>query len=132
MHKKKNFQKNGEKRTKQQTYMHEKLDGTERKGLIVAHFGATADVEDSNGQVYHAHLRRNAEPCITGDKVLWRLEKDNTGIVASVLPRISLLARPEKANKVKLIAANIDTMVIVTAPYPLFSERLIDRYIVAA
>jgi ribosome biogenesis GTPase len=132
MQKKKNFQKSTEKRTKQQTYVHEKLDGTEREGLIVAHFGATADVEDSDGKVYHAHLRRNAEPCITGDKVLWRLEKDNTGIVASVLPRASLLARPEKANKIKLIAANIDTMVIVTAPYPLFSERLIDRYIVAA
>lgn len=132
MQKKKNFKKNEEKRTKQQTYVHEKLDGTERKGLIVAHFGATADVEDEMGQVYHAHLRRNAEPCITGDNVLWRLEKNNTGIVASVLPRKSLLARPEKNNKQKLIAANIDTMLIVTAPYPLFSERLIDRYIVAA
>ncbi len=132
MQKKKNFQKIKENRTKQQTYVHEKLDGTEREGVIVAHFGATADVEDQDGQVYHAHLRRNAEPCITGDKVLWRLEKNNTGIVASVLPRKSLLARPEKNNKQKLIAANIDTMVIVTAPYPLFSERLIDRYIVAA
>lgn len=132
MQKKKNFQKNAEKRSKQQTYVHEKLDGTEREGLIVAHFGATADVEDVDGQVYHAHLRRNAEPCMTGDKVLWRLEKDNTGIVASVLPRTSLLARPEKANKMKLIAANIDAMVIVSAPYPLFFERLIDRYIVSA
>lgn len=132
MQKKKNFQKNAEKRSKQQPYVHEKLDGTERNGLIVAHFGATADVEDVDGQIYHAHLRRNAEPCMTGDKVLWRLEKDNTGIVASVLPRKSLLARPENASKMKLIAANIDAMVIVTAAYPLFSERLIDRYMVAA
>lgn len=132
MQKKKNFQKNTEKRAKQQTYVHEKLDGTERHGLILSHFGATVDLEDVDGHLYHAHLRRNAEPCITGDKVLWRLEKDNTAVVVSVLPRQSLLARPEKMNKMKLIAANVDVMVIVMAPYPLFSESLIDRYIVAA
>src|SRR5204862_6148269 len=101
MQKKNKFKKYEEKRTKQQTYLHEKLDGTERAGLVVAHFGASADVEDTNGQIYHAHLRRNAEPCITGDRVLWRLEKDNTGIVASVLPRKYLLARPERNNKKK-------------------------------
>lgn len=130
MQKKKNFQKNSEKRAK--TYLHEKLDGTEREGLVIAHFGATADIEDAEGHVYHAYLRKNAEPCITGDKILWRLENDKTAIVASVLPRKSLLQRPEKGSKVKLIAANIDTMVIVTAPYPLFSEILLDKYIVAA
>lgn len=129
MQKKKNFQKSGDKN---RTYVHEKLDGTEREGLVVAHFGAMAEVEDASGQVFQAHLRKNAEPCITGDQVLWRLEKDNTGVVVSVLSRKSLLARPENSKKTKLIAANIDAIIIVTAPLPLFSERLIDRYIVAA
>jgi ribosome biogenesis GTPase len=43
-----------------------------------------------------------------------------------------LLSRPENKGKVKLLAANIDTIVIVTAPLPLLSERLIDCYLVAA
>jgi ribosome biogenesis GTPase len=109
----------------------EKLQGDEREGIIIAHFGASVDVEDSTGQSFHCHLRKNAEPAITGDRVLWRLEKDQTGIVVKILPRKSLLSRPEK-NKMKLIAANVDILVIETAPPPLFSERLIDRYIVAA
>lgn len=128
MQKKKIFQKNA---NKQREY-HEKRDGTERHGLVVAHFGASAEVEDETGRVYHVHLRRNAEPCITGDRVLWRLESNDTAVVVGVLPRQSLLARPEGPKKTKLIAANIDQMVIATAPYPLFSDRLIDRYIVAA
>lgn len=132
MQKKKNFQKNAKKGTNK-VHVHEKLDGTELEGLVVAHFGASAEVEDKSGEVYHCHLRRNAEPCITGDRVLWRFEQDQkTGIVASVLPRKSLLARPERNNKVKLIAANIDAIVIVMAPPPLLSLRLIDRYLVAA
>ena len=132
MQKKKNFQKNPNKHA-DKAFVHEKLDGTEQEGLIIAHFGASAEVEDNAGHVYHCHLRRNAEPSITGDHVLWRLEQDNkTGIVASVLPRQSLLARPERKNKLKLIAANVDAIIIATAPAPLLSERLIDRYLVAA
>ena len=133
MQKKKNFQKNSNKKGTSKTHVHEKLDGTEFEGLVVAHFGASAEVEDKAGQVYHCHLRRNAEPCITGDRVLWRFEQDHkTGVVAGVLPRHSLLARPERNNKVKLIAANVDEIVIVMAPPPLLSFRLIDRYLVAA
>lgn len=121
-----------QKKSEKTSYIHTKLDGSEREGTVIAHFGATAEIEDENGQIYHAHLRKNAEPSITGDRVLWRLEKENTAIVASVLPRHSLLARPENSHKTKLICANIDNIIIVSAPGALFQERLIDRYLVAA
>jgi ribosome biogenesis GTPase / thiamine phosphate phosphatase len=115
-----------------QSYIHtEKLDGTEQKGLLVAHFGANALIEDSEGKAIRCHLRKNMEPCITGDYVLWRLENNQTGVVVSVLPRKSVLSRPER-KKQKLIAANIDAIVIVTAPPPLFSLYLIDRYLIAS
>jgi len=114
------------------SYIHtEKLDGTEQKGLLVAHFGANVLIEDSEGKTIRCHLRKNMEPCITGDRVLWRLENNHMGIVVCVLPRKSVLSRPER-KKQKLIAANIDTIVIVTAPPPLFSLHLIDRYLVAS
>src|SRR5688572_12748475 len=115
-----------------QTKKPEKLLGNEREGLIIAHFGATAEVEDASGQIYRCHLRKNNEPVITGDRVLWRLENDGTGIVVMYQPRKSLLSRPEGPKKVKLIAANIDAIIIVSAPPPIFSEYLIDRYLVAA
>lgn len=106
----------------------EKLLGTEREGLLVAHFGARADVIDAEGNVYHCHLRKNLEPVITGDRVLWRLEQNDSGVVVDYLPRKSLLVR----GKNKPIAANIDAMLIVTSPIPAPSAYLIDRYTIAA
>ncbi|MHB1948073.1 MAG: small ribosomal subunit biogenesis GTPase RsgA [Gammaproteobacteria bacterium] len=109
----------------------EKLLGNEREGLLVAHFGATVEVEDANGQIIRCHLRKNLDPVITGDRVLWQPSHDNTGIIVGHLPRKSLLARPENKNKIKPVAANVDAMLIVTCP-PVISEHLLDRYLVAA
>lgn len=109
-----------------------KRDGTEREGTIIAHFGAVVEVEDKEGQLFRCHLRKNQDPVITGDIVLWHLEKDNTGIVLGHLPRKSLLVREEDRHRNKLIAANIDNIIIVLAPAPQFSEHLLDCYLVAA
>jgi ribosome biogenesis GTPase / thiamine phosphate phosphatase len=109
-----------------------KLKGNEQEGLIVAHFGATAEVCSLSGQKYRCHLRKNSEPCITGDRVLWRKESEQTGIVVALLPRTSLLSRPETSTRNKLIAANIDAIIIVTSPPPILSLKMLDRYLVAA
>lgn len=115
-----------------QTKNTEKLTGNEREGLLIAHFGASAEVEDSSGTIFRCHLRKNQEPVITGDHVFWHLEADNMGVVVGHKPRKSLLVRPENPKKSKLIAANIDAMIIVSAPPPVLSEYLIDRYLIAA
>lgn len=109
----------------------DKLQGDELQGLLVAVYGATGELEDEHGNVIRCHLRKNIEPVITGDIVLWRPEQDGAGIVVGHLPRKSVLARPENKSKTKLVAANVDAMLIVTAP-AMISEHLLDRYIVAA
>jgi ribosome biogenesis GTPase len=103
-----------------------------QQGLVVSYFGSSVAVEAADGQVFPCHLRRNQELPVVGDWVKWQLEKDNTGLISEILPRQTLLARGDKHGKMKPIAANIDAIVIVMAPPPIFSEYLIDRYIVAA
>src|SRR5579871_1044629 len=88
----------------------EKLLGTEREGLVVALYGASAEVEDENGHIIRCHLRKNMAPIITGDHVLWQPEADNSGVIVAQLPRKSLLARPEQRGKTKPVAANIDAI----------------------
>ena len=110
----------------------EKRMGDEQEGLLIAHYGATAEVETSNGVIERCHIRKNLADVITGDRVLWRHEKENVNVIVDHLPRASLLARPEKNGKLKAIAANIDALIIVTAPPPALSEYLLDRYLVAA
>lgn len=121
------------KNKKQFHHKEVKLSGSEREGLLVTTFGANAEIEDEHGKIIRCHIRKNADPVITGDRVYWLPEKEaDTGVIVGHLPRKSLLARPESAHKLKLIAANLDAIIIVSAPPPVLSEDMIDRYLVAA
>ncbi len=105
--------------------------GPEREGLIVAHFGTQVAVESQPGQSLRCHLRANLEGLVTGDRVVWR-EGDPTGVVVAQLERDSVLSRPDPYGKLKPVAANIDQILLVIAPYPEPHANLIDRYLVAA
>lgn len=105
----------------------------EQSGLVISYFGSSVAVEADDGQVFQCHLRRNQELPVVGDRVRWQLDaKDNTGVILAIEPRRSILARGEAHGKSKPLAANVDRLVIVMAPPPIFSEHLVDRYLVAA
>jgi ribosome biogenesis GTPase len=110
--------------------------GSEQEGLIIAHYGTQLDVEalqgDSAGQVFRCHLRTNLEQLVTGDRVIWQPALDaDVGVVSALLPRRSLLTRPDPYGKLKPVAANIDRILLVIAPLPIPSASLVDRYLVA-
>lgn len=105
---------------------------TIQDGLIISYFGNSVAVEDKHGQVLPCHLHRNRETPIVGDRVHWQKEKEGQGVILDVLPRHSVLGRGDDRGQMKLIAANVDLIVIVMAPSPIFSEYLLDRYLVAA
>jgi len=108
-----------------------KLRGDELEGTVIATFGANAEIEDAVGKVIRCYLRKNMDPVVTGDRVLWQ-EETGQGIIVAHLPRTSLMYKPESQHKNKLIAANVDLIVIVTSPPPILSLDMIDRYLVAA
>lgn len=103
-----------------------------QRGLIVSYHGSSVTVRADDGQVYHCHLRRNQVLPVVGDYVVWQLEQGNTGTISDIEPRKSLLSRCDGHDKMKAIAANIDIIAVVMSPPPIFSEYLIDRYLVAA
>ncbi len=103
-----------------------------QKGLVISYFGSSVAVEAEDGQVFQCHLHRNQALPVVGDRVEWELETGETGVITHIEPRRSLLSRGEAHGKVKPIAANIDTILIVMSPPPIFSEYLVDRYLVAA
>lgn len=117
--------------------------GAEEEGLVVAHFGTQIEVEALQGahagQVCRCHLRANLEALVTGDRVIWQAPLQTEaasgapalGVVTALLPRHSLLVRPDAYGKLKPVAANIDRILLVIAPFPEPSALLIDRYLVA-
>ena len=54
------------------------------------------------------------------------------GVVVAQLERDSVLSRPDPYGKLKPVAANIDQIMLVIAPFPEPHANLIDRYLVAA
>ncbi len=106
--------------------------GTEQQGLVVTRFGKTVDVEGADGEMVRCKLRQNIGELVCGDRVIWQAENETSGVICAVMPRHSLLARPDFQGRKKLIAANIDQIMITCATYPEISPGLIDRYLVAA
>ena len=68
---------------------------------------------------------------VTGDQVVWR-DADPMGVVVAVKDRHSALSRPDPHGDMKTVAANIDNILVVIAPFPKPHSYLVDRYLVAA
>lgn len=102
-----------------------------KEGLIIAHFGATIDVEATNGNITRCHVRSNLPALVTGDKVIWHEDDQGSGVISAVTERQTILTRPDMRGNLRPVAANIDRIVIVVAPSPRTPVNLIDRYLVA-
>ncbi|MFA5677631.1 MAG: small ribosomal subunit biogenesis GTPase RsgA [Pseudomonas sp.] len=110
--------------------------GAEQQGLVIAHFGVQVDVETldgpERGQVRRCHRRANLPALVTGDRVVWRADNQQSGVIVALQPRDTELYRPDHRGQLKPVAANVDRLVIVFAALPQPHRNLIDRYLVAA
>ncbi len=105
--------------------------GAEQTGLVIAHYGTNAVVEDAAGALHRCALRQNLPALVCGDRVIWQRSGPGEGVVVAVNERHSLLTRPDYSGRIKPVAANVDEVVVVIAPQPEPNEYLIDRYLVA-
>ncbi len=117
----------------QQTYQakennHEAL----ADGLVITRFSRHVEIEDNEGKRIRCSIRPNLEILVAGDRIIWQPEGDNQGVVVSLYPRGSILARPTSAGLKKPVAANITQLIIVIAPKPEISWPLLDSYLIMA
>lgn len=101
-------------------------------GLVITRFSKHVEIEYDAGQRVICSIRPNLDTLVAGDRVVWQAEGDNQGVVVSLYPRGSILARPTFAGLKKPVAANITQLVIVVAPKPEISWPLLDSYLVMA
>lgn len=102
-----------------------------QQGLVVSHLGQGLAVENAAGDIILCHTRRRLGDVAVGDRVLWEPCEGNLGRVMETLPRQSLLTRPGYAGKIRLVAANLDCVLVVTAPEPEPDWLLVDQYLAA-
>ena len=101
---------------------------TPKEGLVIAHLGQGIAVEHENSIILCQPLRK-LETVAVGDKVLWSLTAPDQGRIEAIFPRRSLLARPSRNNKIRPVAANIDTLYVVIAAKPACDFLLVDQYL---
>jgi len=107
------------------------ITAIERSGLVIAAFGTALVVEEQDGALWHCKLRRAVGRALCGDQVLWQPQGDGQGVVLTVLARRSELARREGTRR-KLMAANVDRLIVVFSAQITFNALNLDRILVGA
>ena len=100
-------------------------------GTVVAAFGRQYEIALDGGGIALCYPRGKKSHAACGDRVTVDLSAPDQGVIASVMPRTTLLYRSD-AFRQKLFAANATQAVIVVAAEPGFSDELVTRCIVAA
>jgi ribosome biogenesis GTPase / thiamine phosphate phosphatase len=99
--------------------------------VIIRH-GATLGVEAQDGTLIQCQTRQNIGHPVCGDRVIVDPTGEGSGVVTALLPRQSVLSRPDFSGREKPLAANLTQLVIVLAPRPEPSGFLLDQYLVTA
>jgi ribosome biogenesis GTPase len=107
------------------------MTGAPLEGRVIASFGRRYIVEPEGGAPLDCVSRGKRLEAACGDLVLYTPLGTAEGVIESIVPRASLLYR-SVAHKQKLIAANVNQIVLVTAPVPAIDTELLDRCLIAA
>ncbi|WP_107928426.1 ribosome small subunit-dependent GTPase A [Neisseria animaloris] len=98
---------------------------------IITSYGRRYIVRTGSGRIYDTTTRKKRVDFACGDYVHITPINDEQAVIEDYLTRESLLYRQD-AWKTKLIAANVDQLLIVTAAVPGPSETFIQRALLAA
>lgn len=101
-------------------------------GLVVAHYGDRLELKTHSDEIFTCNIRQNLPAIVVGDFVNWSLADaaTQTGIVVALEPRRNVMWRRNQRGETKLIAANIDYVVVVIAAGLNRTAYVLDRYLV--
>ena len=99
------------------------------RGRVVAAHGRHFLVDD-NSTITKCVTRGKKGGVACGDRVRFSLTHPGSGVIEEIEPRDNLLYRSDEFRS-KLIAANVDQVLVVVAAVPLFREELLVRCLLA-
>ncbi|MDR0777656.1 MAG: ribosome small subunit-dependent GTPase A [Azonexus sp.] len=100
------------------------------QGRVVAAHGRQYWVELPDGRRLPCFPRGKKSEVACGDEVDIQQTSADQGVIEAIRPRRSLLYRSNEVRQ-KLIAANVDLLIVVVATEPAFSDELVTRALVA-
>lgn len=105
---------------------------------VVARYGQQVEVLDrTTGMVARASLRQSAWDAVCGDSVHATVKTPDRSalepsslVVNRIEPRKNVLERIDGSGRQRKMAANVDQVWIVVAPWPELPKQMIDRFLV--
>lgn len=111
---------------------HESRDDIDTQpGTVITHHGTELIIETEDGRLERARARRTLGALAPGDHISWRAGEEGKLIVERVAARQNALIRPDTHGKLKLMAANLDQVLIVLAPLPWMNPNVVENLILA-
>ena len=98
--------------------------------VLVSH-GSRGVAATTEGQEVEIHFRRGVGRPVCGDQVAIASTADGDFVVTAIQPRRNQFARADGRQRMQVIAANLDHVLIVLSPSPAPSRDLLERYLVA-
>ena len=108
----------------------QKVTNLHFNGTVITHFGNEILIQNQHGERLRAVPRQNLPALATGDHIHYASGETGETVITEVAPRHGILSRLTK-NQEKLIAVNIDKVLIICATKPALKTGLIDRYLIA-
>ena len=106
-------------------------DSALQPGIVVTHHGHDLLIEDTEHHLHRGRARRTVGRLTTGDRIRWRRDEQDNVVIEQREDRRNLLIRPDAYGKKKMMAANIDQVLVVTSVLPWMNPDVVERTLVA-
>ncbi|KTG17794.1 MULTISPECIES: ribosome small subunit-dependent GTPase A [unclassified Guyparkeria] len=106
-------------------------DDSLERGIVVTHHGHDLLIEDASHQLLRGRARRTVGRLTTGDRIRWQRDEQDNIVIEQREDRRNLLIRPDAYGKKKMMAANIDQVLVVTSALPWMNPEVVERTLVA-
>ncbi|MFN2381124.1 MAG: ribosome small subunit-dependent GTPase A [Guyparkeria sp.] len=100
-------------------------------GIVVTHHGHDLLIEDDEHHLHRGRARRTVGRLTTGDRIRWHRDERDNVMIEQREDRHNLLIRPDAYGKKKMMAANIDQVLVVTSTLPWMNPDVVERTLVA-
>ncbi len=101
------------------------------QALVLVSYGSRGVIEFADGTQSDCLYRRSVGRPYCGDRVIVERVDEQSTVVTQILARSNEFARADARQRKKVIAANLDQVLIVIAAAPEPSTDLVERYLVA-
>ncbi len=102
------------------------------RARVIVSYGADCLIETASGELLSAKSRRNVGRTVCGDRVEFSRPHGGDAVIEAIAPRANSFPRATRHGRKRIVAANLDQIIVVVAPAPPPNRDLIDRYLVAA